>query len=165
MTLIALVSSIILSAASLAWGYAEVGLTFVSRWLLIFGTAWLFSQWRGWRWFSSLGLFVAILAAAFGLWFDFDPAWMISGAVFALFAWDMTDFRRRLHLMSIDDDTRGMERRHIARLSLLTFAGLLLITITMLIQLNFTFEWGVFLVVVILLGLVQLVSWFRRQGK
>ena len=77
----------------------------------------------------------------------------------------MTDFRRRLHFMSIDDDVRGMERRHIARLSLLTFAGLLLVTITTLIQLNFTFEWGVFLVVVILLGLVQLVSWFRRQGK
>ncbi len=165
MTLFALISSIILSAASLAWGYAEVGLLFVSRWLLIFGVAWLFSQWRGWRWVSSLGLFVAILAAAFGLWFDFNPAWMISGAVFALFAWDMTDFRRRLHFMSIDDDVRGMERRHIARLSLLTFAGLLLVTITTLIQLNFTFEWGVFLVVVILLGLVQLVSWFRRQGK
>jgi len=49
---------------------------------------------------------------------------MIAGAVFALFAWDMTEFRRRLRYIAVDDDMRGMERRHIARVSLVILAGL-----------------------------------------
>jgi hypothetical protein len=56
-----------------------------------------------------------------------------------------------------------MERRHIARLSLLILAGMFLVTIALLLQLQFTFEWGVFMVIVILLGVAQLVAWFRRQ--
>ena len=165
MTVVALVSSIIISIGSLAWGYAQVGFDNFARWILIFGMVWLFTQWQGWGWFSSLGLFFIILASAFGLWFGFTPGWMFSGAVFALFAWYITDFRRRIRSMAADDDTRGMERRHIARISILSLAGLLLASIAMLVRVEFTFEWGVLLVIVILLGLSQLVGWFRRQNK
>jgi hypothetical protein len=164
-TVVALVSSIIISIGSLAWGYAQVGFDNFARWILIFGMVWLFTQWQGWGWFSSFGLFFIILASAFGLWFGFTPGWMFSGAVFALFAWDMTDFRRRIRSMAADDDTRGMERRHIARISLLSLAGLILASIAMLVRVGFTFEWGVLLVIVVLLGLSQLVGWFRKQSK
>ena len=91
------------------------------------------------------------------------PRWMIAGAAFALFAWDMTEFRRRIRHMVIDDNIRGMERRHIARVSLIVLAGLLLLTIALLVRVEFTFEWAVLLVIVILLGIAQLVAWFRRQ--
>lgn len=165
MTVAALVSSIIISIGSLAWGYAEAGFDFFARWILIFGVVWLFTQWQGWGWFSSLGLFFVVLASAFGLWFEFIPGWMFSSAIFALFAWDMADFCRRIRSMAVDDNRRGMERRHIARVSLLCVAGLFLASIAMLLRVEFTFEWGALLVIVILLGLSQLVGWFRRQSK
>jgi hypothetical protein len=74
----------------------------------------------------------------------------------------MADFRQRLFLMAKDDSTRGIERRHLARVSLLTLAGMVLASINMFLRMQFTFEWSVLLVVVFLLGLGQLVGWFRR---
>jgi hypothetical protein len=160
---LALALTILLSMGSFAWEYTQAGLTPLTGFFLIFGVLWLFSQWRNWDWFSSVGLFVAVFAAAIGFWFEFNTAWMIAGAAFALFAWDMTEFRRRIRHMVIDDNIRGMERRHIARVSLIVLAGLLLLTIALLVRVEFTFEWAVLLVIVILLGIAQLVAWFRRQ--
>jgi hypothetical protein len=164
-TLFALVWCIILSVSSLAWEFANLGLNPISLWLFIFGIVWLFALWRGWDWFSSLGLFVAVFAAAIGLWFEFNTEWMIAGAIFALFAWDITEFRRRLRYIAADDDLRGVERRHIARISIVILAGLFLVTCALFLQLHFTFEWGVLLVVVVLLGLAQLAAWFRRESS
>jgi hypothetical protein len=164
MTVIALVSSIIISIGSLAWGYAGVGFDNFARWIIILGIVWLVTQWQRWSWFSSVSLFFVILASTIGLWFGFSPGWMFSAAIFALFAWDMTDFHSRIRLMALDDNMRGMERRHIARVSLLSFVGLLLASIAMFLRVQFTFEWGALLVLVILLGLSQLVTWFRKQS-
>ena len=160
--MIALVSSIMISAGSLAWGFAEAGLFVFTRWILILGILWLFATWRGWSWFSSLALFFAVLASALGLWFELIPGWMFSGGIFALFAWDMTDFRRRMLSVAKDDNARDMERRHIARIGLLSLIGLFLASIAMLVRVQFTFEWGALLVFVILLGLGQLAGWLKR---
>ena len=162
MTFLLLVSSIVLSIGSLAWGFSQEGFSSLAVALLIFGLVWSFSQWRGWTWFSSLGLFVVVFFAAIGFWFEFDLGWMIAGVILALVAWDLSEFRQRLRFIAMDDDLRGMERRHLARLSLVTLAGLALVTIALLLQLRFTFEWGVLLVLVILLGLAQVVAWARR---
>jgi hypothetical protein len=163
LTVPALILAILLGTGSLGFGYAEAGFSSFARWIVIFGLAWLLAVWRGWRWFSSVGLFACVFVAAFGLWFDFSTGWMTAGAVFALFAWDMTEFRHRLRFLALDDDLRGMERRHIARVSLVILAGLILITIALLLQFRFTFEWGVLLVIVILIGMTQLVNWFKQQ--
>ena len=94
MTVIALAASIIISIGSLAMGFAVAGFVIFARWILIFGAVWLFTQWRSWSWFSSLGLFVSILLSAIGVWVGLPSGWMFSGSIFALCAWDMTDFRR-----------------------------------------------------------------------
>jgi hypothetical protein len=159
---IALVSSIIISTGSLAWAFAEAGFVVFARWILIFGAVWLFTQWRGWEWLSSLGLFLAIFASVVGLWFGFSMEWLFSGAIFALFAWDMSDFRNRIRAIAVDDNLRGMERRHLARISLLSLTGLSLMSIVVLVRRQFTFEWGILLVSVLLFGIVQLAGWLRR---
>jgi hypothetical protein len=161
-TIFALIFSIIISTGSLAWGFAQMGFVVFARWILIFGAAWLLMQWGGWRWFSSIGLFFVTLLSAIGLWFGVSPGWFFSGAIFALFAWDMTNFRGHLLLMAKDDNTRGIERRHLGRISLLAFAGLFLASITMFVRVQFTFEWSALLVIVTLLGLGQFIGWFRR---
>lgn len=162
MTLIALLSSIVICSTSLAWGFAQRGFTSFSTWIIIFGAVWLFAIWQEWKWYSSISLVMATVVSAIGLWFGFTPGWMFAGGIFALFAWDMTDFRQRLRGMAKDDDTRGLERRHLARISLLAFIGLFLASIAMLVRMQFTFEWSALLVIVTLLGLGQLVSWLRR---
>ena len=162
MTLIALLSSIVISSASLAWGFTQSGFTSFSVWIIILGTGWLFTIWQGWNWYSSFALLVITILSALGLWFGFIPGWLFAGCIFALFAWDMAEFRQRLILMAQDDNTRGIERRHILRISLLALIGLGLASITMLVRVQFTFEWGVLLVVVALLGLGQLVAWLKR---
>ena len=162
MTLVALIFSIVISSASLAWGYTLSGFSSFSIWILLFGAGWLLAIWQRWNWYSTLALPVFTVLSALGLWFGFVPGWLFAGGIFALFAWDMAEFRLRLISMAKDDDTRGIERRHLARVSLLTLAGLALASITMLLRLQFTFEWIVFLAAVALLGLAQLVAWFRR---
>jgi len=161
-TLIALLSSIVISSASLAWGFAQGGFTSFSVWILILGAGWLFSVWQGWNWYSSFDLFVSTVLAALGLWFGFIPGWMFAGGIFALVAWDMTDFRQRLRGMADDDDTRGLERRHLARISLLALIGMVFASVSMRVRVQFTFEWSVLLVIVALLGLGQLFGWLRK---
>jgi hypothetical protein len=161
-TLIALLSSIVICSASLAFGFAQRGFTSFSTWILILGAGWLFAVWQELTWFSSLALFLSTVVAAIGLWFGFVPGWMFAGGIFALIAWDMTDFRQRLRGMADDTETRGLERRHLLRISLLAFVGLFLASIAMFLQVQFSFEWGALLVVVTLLGLGQLVGWFRK---
>lgn len=158
----ALVSSIIISTGSLAWGYASMGIETVPRWMIAFGALWLVSQWRGARWFSALGLFLSLLFAIIGLWLSFPIGWMFSGAIFALFAWDMAELRQTLHFMTSREDAGGMERRHIARVSVLILGGLLLTSFLILWQRQWTYEWGIFLLGMLLLGLTQIIAWFRK---
>lgn len=162
MTLIALLSSIVISSTTLAWGFAQSGFTSFSVWVIILGLGWLLAIWQRWFWVSSFALLAVTILAALGLWFGFAPGWLFASGIFALFAWDMTDFRQRLVLMAKNDNTRGIERRHLLRISLLALTGMTLASVTMLLRWQFTFEWGAFLVVVILLGLAQLAGWFRR---
>ncbi|MCC6259752.1 MAG: hypothetical protein IT311_02725 [Anaerolineales bacterium] len=165
MTDIALFISVILSAGSLAWGYAQAGWETSAGWILFIGAVWLISIWQEWRWFSSVALLASVLCSAFGLVLGFEFSWLLAGSLFALCAWDLTDFRRRLRLSAKDEDSYGLERRHLARLSLLTLAGLLLVSLALYTQVQFTFEWGVFLVAVTLIGLTQVTGWFRKQDR
>jgi hypothetical protein len=164
MTVLALYLSIALGAVSLAWGFYSAGLVSFSVWFLIFGGVWLLAIQQNWDWFSSLGLLCAVLVAAFGLFLKLPPSWMFSGGLFALFAWDLTDFRVRMRMVVRDENTRKMEQRHIARVTLLALFGAGLASVSMfLVRAEFTLEWAALLVLIVLLGLAQLVGWFKRQ--
>jgi hypothetical protein len=161
-SLIALVCSIIISTGSLAWGYASVGLDSVVRWMIAFGILWMFAYWQRWKWFSALGLFLSMLFAIMGLWLSFPIGWMFGSAIFALVAWDMTELRTKLHFLSPREDAKGIERRHVARVSLLALGGLLVASIFILWWRQWNMEWGYFLLSVTLLGLTQIIAWFRK---
>ncbi len=162
MTLFALIFSVLISSVSLAWGFAQSGLTSIAIWLLMLGAFWLFAIWQRWEWASSVGLIIYVIAAALGLWLHLSPGWMFSGGLFALFAWDMQDFKRRLQFIVYDDNTKQMERRHIARVSLLALAGLTLASITMFVRAQFSMEWAALLAGITLLGLAQMAGWFKK---
>jgi len=164
MTLFALLFSIVMGVGSLAWGYAQVGLTQFARWIVIFGAVWLITVWRRWRWFSYVGLAFNFLAAALGLWMlNFSPGWMFAGAIGGLLAWDLTDFRYRLRFAASDEERRTVETRHLRRISLLAMVGFGLASLAMIIKFQFNFEWALLLTLVSALGIIQLVNWFRKR--
>lgn len=164
MTLLALLITIVVGTASLAWGYVQVGLPQLARLILLFGGCWVVAVWRGWRWFSHLGLTLSFLAAALGLWFlNFPPGWMFAGAICGLLAWDLTYFRYRQRFAASDEERRVVERRHLLRVTVVAALGFALASLAMAVKLQFNFEWAVLLTVVAALGLIQIIAWFRRR--
>ena len=165
MTLFALLFSIIMGAGSLAWGYVQVGLPNLARWILVFGAFWLFAVWQRWRWFAYVGMAFNFMAAALGLWFlDFPPGWMFAGAIGGLLAWDLTYFRYRQRFAASDEERRAVETRHLVRIAILALLGFGLASAAMALKLQFNFEWALLLALVAILGITQLVTWLRRKG-
>ena len=166
MALIALLLSIVLGIGSLAWGYLQVGLPDFARWIVFAGVLWLIAVWQHWRWFATIGLIFSFAAAALGLWFlNFTPGWMFAGAIGGLLAWDLTFFRERLRFVASDEERQGMEGRHLVRIAALALIGFLLASVAMAVKFQFNFQWAVLLAVVAILGVIQLIAWFRKRGS
>ena len=163
MSYFAFVISVLMGVSSLSFAYAGRGFDLVARGLLVLGVLWLFAGRQRWLWFSTIALVIVVFLASFGLWIQLSPGWMISGALGALLAWDLTDFMRRLRFAPLMDDLRGLEHRHLTRLTIVALIGATLASIAMLVRLEFTFEWVVLLTLVAALGVTQLVSWLRRR--
>ncbi len=166
MTLFGLLLSIVIGIGSLAWGYLQVGLPQFARWIVLFGAVWILAVWQRWRWFATIGLIFNFLAAALGLWFlDFPPGWMFAGAIGGLLAWDLTYFRYRQRYVSSEEERHAMEGRHLVRVAVLALLGFLFASLAMAVKLEFNFEWALLLAVVAILGITQLVRWFRKRGS
>lgn len=164
MSYFAFVTSVLMGVGSLSYVYAGKGFDLVARGLLILGALWLFAGRQRWVWFSTIALVILVSLAAVGLWIDLSTGWLITGALGALLAWDLTDFMRRLRFAPLMDDLRALERRHLTRLTIVTVVGVFLASIAMLVRVEFTFEWIMLLTLIAVLGVTQLVSWLRRGG-
>jgi len=163
MTLFAFVFSVLMGVGSLAYAYNNAGFVLLARYVLVFAALWLFAGWKRWTWFSAIALLLSLALAGFGLWIELSPGWMISGALGGLLAWDLTEFMRRLRFAARTDDLRDLERRHLARLTIVALIGVALASIPMLVRLEFTFEWVFLLTLIAALGVTQLVAWLRRS--
>ena len=163
MTLAAFVLSVILGTGSLAYGYSQMGLSEAARWFVLLGIIWLLAHWRKYYWFSSVALFVVIIAAAFGIWVEFPTMWMLLGALGGLLGWDLSDFARRLSYAASTDDIAGMERRHLARVGIVAALGFGLALLSLYVHIRrLAFEVAVGLVLLAVMGLTRLVIGLRR---
>ena len=167
MTRNAFIISLIIGMGSLAWGYYDSGDWQLALVPAVLAVVWCVGLWRRWYWFASLALLVVVGLAAYGLWINLSAGlnWMIAGVVGSLIAWDLSDFLRRIYLGARDDRTRSLERGHLARATVLGVAGMLVGSLPLVIRLQFSFEWGVLLLLVATIGITQLVSWLRRGGQ
>jgi hypothetical protein len=164
MSFFAFVVSVLMGMGSLAYAYSGTGFDGLVRGLLILGALWLLAGWKRWTWFSIIAILLTVALAGFGLWIELSPGWMIAGALGGLLAWDLSDFMRRLQFVHFTDDKRGLERRHLTRVTIVAIGGMLLATISILVRLEFTLEWMMLLALVGALGITQLVAWLRRRG-
>ncbi len=115
--------SLIAGTASLAQGYLDGGQVDPARWILYFGAMWIAAQISRWRWFAPIGLFAALTCAGYGVWIGLPASWMFAGAMGALFAWDLSDFKHRLDA-SAPEGAAEVARRHLLRLGFIVGAGL-----------------------------------------
>lgn len=164
MSYFAFIISVLMGVGSLAYAYSDTPFDGLVRGLLLLGVLWLFAGRQRWVWFSVVAILLMVALAGFGLWIGLSPGWMIAGALGGLLAWDLSDFIRRLQFVHITDDKRGLERRHLTRVTIVALAGLLLASIAIWVRLEFTLEWMMLLALVGALGVTQLVAWLRRRG-
>lgn len=155
--------SVIIGTASLAYGYSQAGMTDPARWFILLGIVWILSHWRKVYWVSSFAFFLAILGAAYGVWNDLPTIWMLLGALGGLLGWDLADFARRLSYAAPTDDVQGLERRHLARVSVVAALGFGIALLSLVIRFNrLAFEVAVGLVLLAALGLTRLVMRLRK---
>lgn len=163
MTIVAMTLSIIFGVGSLAYGYAQAGYAAPTRWIILMGIVWLLAHWRRLYWFSSVALFLAIFAAAFGIWREFPATWMLFGALGALLGWDLSDFSRRLRYAAPTDDIVDMERRHLARVGMVAVLGGGLALLSLQLQVKrLAFEVAVGLILLAVWGITRLVTRLRK---
>lgn len=126
MIFISLITCILLTIFSFAWGFFQAGFEDLAKYIIAFGILWLISRWRKWKWFPSLALFLSIFLSIFGLWFDLPLVWMFSGTIFALIAWDLNQFQIKLSILPDREDKKGMTRRRLIRIGILVLIGLMI---------------------------------------
>ncbi len=126
MLLVALVSCIIISVGSFAWGYHLESYEAITRWILVLGILWLAALYFRWRWFHGLAVLLALGLSAFGIWHEFILGWMFNGAVFAVFAWNMNEFQEKMKVLLPREDKAGMTRRHLLRIGWLALGTFLI---------------------------------------
>src|SRR5258706_1134656 len=163
MTLVVMILSIILGTGSLSVGYFQAGLYDPARWSVLLGIVWILAHWRKYYWFSALGLFLTLIAAAYGVWNSFTTVWMLLGALGGLLGWDLSDFARRLSYAAPMDDIQGMERRHLERVGVVAVLGFGIALLSVFIHIKrLAFEVAVGLVLLAALGLTRLVVGLRK---
>ena len=163
MTIVAMIISILLGTASLAFGYSQAGLRSPALWCVLLGIVWILAHWRKVYWFSALGLFLSIIAAGYGVWHSFTTVWMLLGALGGLLGWDLSDFAMRLSYAAPADDVRGMERRHLERVGVVAVLGFGIAILSVVIHVNrLAFEVAVGLVLLAAIGLTRLVIGLRK---
>lgn len=164
MSLVAMVLSIMTASGALVWGWWLGGMEGAARWLAAAGALWLLSEWRRLRWVGSLVLLVFIGAAAYGLWLGLPASLMLIGAVAALLGWDLSAFLQRMRRASPHDDLRGMERRHLGRVSIVAALSLVIAGLAAFVRVRLPFEVAVGLALLGTLGLTRLVMWIQREN-
>ena len=155
--------SLWMGSLALAWGFHQADLPPYMWAALGIGTLWTFGLAQRLKWMPNLGLVATTLLAAFGLYQSLPFGWMFAAALSALTSYDLSNFSLRLRYAAKGEDTTLLQRVHFTRLGIITLLGLILSTIAMLWQAEFTFEWAIFLMLAGVWGISLLVSWVRQS--
>jgi hypothetical protein len=152
-----------MGSLALAWGYHQADLPPYTYAALGIGSLWTWGLAQRVKWMPNLGLVATTLLAAFGLYQSLPFGWMFAAALSALMSYDLSNFSLRLRYAAKNEDTHLLQRVHFTRLGIMTLLGLILSTIAMLWQAEFTFEWAIFLMLAGVWGISLLVGWVRQS--
>jgi len=148
---------------ALAWGHYQADQPPYVWAALGIGTLWTWGLLQHKKWMPRFGLALLTLLAAAGLYQSLPFGWMFAAALSGLASYDLSNFCLRLRYAAKNEDTRLLQRVHFTRLGIMTVLGLILSSIAMLWQAEFTFEWAIFLVLIGVWGASLLVGWVRQS--
>jgi hypothetical protein len=124
MMTLALLTSIGLCTALLSGASLMSNLAGTAAAGLVVGSTWLMAEAFAWRSVSSPCMATLTFLSAVSAVFDAPPLPLISAAVLALAAWDLSRFRKRLAGAAPEKARRDMERKHLLRLFSVSLIGL-----------------------------------------
>lgn len=152
------------SCALLVWEAATGGYWLAAPWIALIGVLWIFIGTR-WGPFGYVGLMAVVLAAGAGEILHLAPIPLLLALTFALAAWDLDHFSRRLALAAKQDDIAGLERNHLSRLGLVLLVGVALSLAAIVARgLSLSFEISGGLALLAAWGLTYLVIRLRRAA-
>jgi hypothetical protein len=156
--------SIILSVLSLAIGCTLAGFWPGAIFTTFAGLLWLIALWRGWR--PMMGLSVTMLAgiAGLGAWLSVSAGWLLFSIVATLIGWDLGDFDHRFGQIGQAQGYKALQRIHLRRLAVVAGLGLLLGGVALSFEFKLNVWWGIFLGVLVIVGLSQAIGRLRRES-
>jgi hypothetical protein len=120
--------------------------------------------WRGWGWFLSILLVLFTGSAAAGIYLEVTAVLMYLGLLAILLAWDQEHFASRIKSTGRVGSLASLTKAHYMRLAWVSLAGLFLVGLANLVQIEFTFSIAVLLASLAVLGLSQGIAYLRRSG-
>ncbi len=126
---------------------------------------WLASEWRGWRWASSLSLLFYALTAIGAIWLGVLPALAILGLVTAVMAWDISNFNYLLDSVSRVYKEDLIIRQYRRRLISAAAAGAAIAILATVIQISFNFIAALLLGLAAIAGFSFAISFIRRESN
>ena len=158
----------LLAAAFFGLGYPLPGYA-----ILLVGLAWMAAVFlhREWVTVPALCVYYGFAAAGFYLRAAAGPAqaastWMLlAGGLSALLAGDLADFAARLEMAAPDDDVHGLKRHHYLQLAIMASLGMLLSIAALSVQVEFSFELSLVLIVLGVWGISRVIRRLLKQGS
>lgn len=158
-----IIALILIGAASLSLGFALNGEWTPAGLTALTGILWGAAEIKRWSWAGNTGMLIFTAAAIFGLVQRQNPTWYILGPAFALLAWDLSAFARRMQLAAETDDTGQMLKRHLAWLTVVAGSGMILSLLTFVVRMQLPAGRGMLLAGLVTLVLSQIVIWLKNQ--
>jgi hypothetical protein len=165
MTRTALFFFIITSAGLSAAAYILGGFLSLSFAGILFGAFWAIGMMRHWKWSPAICLFGIYFLVVLGLLLGFSTALLTVSAFCALLAWDLADLSFRLRLAAPEDDTSGLQRRHLLTLIVVAFFGTAAVITAQTLRVKFAFEWMALLLLFAAWGVGRVVSGLLRREQ
>jgi hypothetical protein len=156
---------VVLSAGLLAAAYFLGGFPIPALAALLFGAFWTVGLARRWTWIPALGLFGVYGLTVAGMLLGLAPLLPSAAAFAALLAWDLSDFYFRLRLAAPDDDTSGLECRHLVRALVVAVIGAAVLVAAQTLRLEFSFEWLAVLLLFAVWGVGRIIGGLLKREK
>jgi hypothetical protein len=99
-----------------------------------------------------------------GAWLDVAAGWLLGGILFALAAWDLDAFYRRLGRASRIEQETQVVQNHLRRLLTALGLGLALSAAALLLQYELHFGWAILLVLLLMFAFGRVIATLRQNA-
>lgn len=156
--------TLVAATAVLALFFALEAIWYAVAVVLVSGVIWLVGEWKQWRWLSTIGFVLIVLAAIVCAFFETGVVWGITAVTLALMSWDIGRLNAFLAQTERIEDETAVTRQYWRRLLIVAFIGFALAISATLIRLEFGFLVALPLSCLSIIGFSLAISFLRRHS-